>query len=683
MSTQQMRQKDLPGVPVNGGQFAGALALAESGISLADAWGSDPWAQESVAEPIDMPAAPAPLQIGSDSGLLCAQGRYVTGEKTPVLVTEHNADLVAGLTQDDIDNETETFRRARKIERDRIRDRVTVEEVTLPENPTAEEITRVAAAINEAFSDGICTLDTGSFSAPLPVLAQVYGTPDRAIVAVGEAVASRADGYAGGAAIGGAEATEKRWLERVAAAEAADKERHLREFLTRYPEISAEDALVHYYKSADFREVEDARDPQTRAALNDMAAAYKQALSDIRSMGGNIALHEESSKPGAKVVSSTADVWPSDWIKASNDCEVPLHIGSSINRAHYAHETQAEFKRRGQGTAIIRDVGEIQVDSGGRRSRAIKNGIGDSRLQRISLDGVHDNGVPKSRSTWYQGDRVSTYTSYEPLTQAEKAQMGFGPEENSVRVLEWEYRDVEQADKEYGRYMTNVLARAGFQAESDNYSTDNTNLMVAIAKRNGIKIQKHPLEGGDVHTDPDINDGKPILRKAKVRQNTTGKQSVSQIKLSNDAVARVPNQDPRYAPAVHEFGHRMEYLVPNLNVMARSWRDRRVTEAPNDDDREVRTIYRGTSEKGYRDSFVAHYIGRSYDDRANSPFHRQPKGSADNFVEATEVFSMGSDSVFAGRNGGLIGLSRDKDADHDMRHFILGLFATAGASRRQ
>lgn len=608
----------------------------------------EPGPEETVAPEPEIGPEPATdlPEIGSDSGF--------TYRGRPVEVTRFNRDILHMLDQDALDNNDDSALSAfRRAEEEAINNRVTAADVTLPDNPTPEDVRRVAEAVADAFTrpDGSIDPHNPWLAEPHPCLFDVYGTPDRALVAVGAAVANRADDIAEGHAEGGAEAVEASWLDRKEKANAAHE------------------SSGAAFKPAELLNIEYARDPQTRRALDDMSKAYREALGEIRDMGGSFDLHSESSKPGAAVVAATGQVWPADWIEASNSCPNKLHIGRGTRRAHYAHDTEEEFTKRGQGEAIIRDL-----QAGGRFTE-VTYGPGLKHLQRNV--GVDDHGKPVSSSRWFEGDRVSTYATYEPLTSSEKAQHGFDDSDNSYRVKEWEWRDVETADKEYDRYLRRNLTYRGVDVADDATIDD---LKAQVSWR-GIKVQKHPLEGGEIVTDPNFNNGEPFYRKPKVRQNPTGEEKVSQIRLSSDKVSKVPDQDDRYRPAVHEVGHRMEYLVPGLSEMTHSWRGRRVSESPTAEGRVLRPIYRGTREQGYTDEFVEHYMGKSYDDRASSPFYRHPTGVSPQFKGATEIFSMGAESVMAGSNGGLIGLSAKHRPDPDMRHFILGVFATAGLKR--
>lgn len=578
-----------------------------------DSWWQDPPTAAAEHQPSVPPASATAtslrnadprdvLPLGSDSGL-----RTVDGD--PILVTEHNRDLLVGLTQADIEGRTPAFAAALAEETRRLSSAIAPEDLTLPSDPGAEDIRRVAANVDAAFDD-ICPslAPDAALPGPQPVLAQIYGTPDRALVAIGQAVAAIADARASGPAHGGAQAVEQRWLERVGSRSAEHT-------------ASGQDC-----KSADHIALEAGRDPQTLTALRAMSEAYRSALSEIRPLGGHFALHPGSSPRIAKVVESTTTVWPTDWLAASNASEIPLHIGTSIKRAHYSHGATAEIKGLAQPTTDY-------------ARKAWRGG---------ALDGQNawEPEYDAKASAKHKGPgRV--YRFYRGLTDEELAKDGWDPKHSGRAVRETEWIVATDADfdswsRATGRSVEDL--RAGFEQVSD----------------------------------PDIDGGEPFWRKPHLRQTKVGTERVGQIQLSNDKVAADPTRDARYRPAVHELGHRMEYVVPNLNRMARAWRERRVAESPTEEGRALRPIYRGTRENGYSDHFVNHYMGRSYDHRRSVK-----RGVAHNFVEATEIFSMGSEALFAGSEGGLIGLSSTKEADPDMRAFVLGVFATAGMSRHR
>lgn len=112
--------------------------------------------------------------------------------------------------------------------------------------------------------------------------------------------------------------------------------------------------------------------------------------------------------------------------------------------------------------------------------------------------------------------------------------------------------------------------------------------------------------------------------------------------------------------ARHEFSHRIEGLNRRVSTACLEFRRRRTTN--EDGTREARSpIYGRRSEPGWRDGFVTHYVGRDYGPT----------------TDHSEVFSMGSESVWNGTHGSLEGDYPNTVADPEHRNLILGLYATA------
>lgn len=134
------------------------------------------------------------------------------------------------------------------------------------------------------------------------------------------------------------------------------------------------------------------------------------------------------------------------------------------------------------------------------------------------------------------------------------------------------------------------------------------------------------------------------------------------------------------ADALHEYGHRMEHLVPQVNDIAQVHLARRTTgdgerrdglvdlypkargrsgKAPESMQEFAQQERRGTREWGRPDNFVSPYMGKQ-------------NGSGDT---SSEVFTTGMEGTFAGAYGGLRGRGQYReDASH--RHLTLGLLGT-------
>jgi hypothetical protein len=115
-----------------------------------------------------------------------------------------------------------------------------------------------------------------------------------------------------------------------------------------------------------------------------------------------------------------------------------------------------------------------------------------------------------------------------------------------------------------------------------------------------------------------------------------------------------------HSTAIHEFAHRIEAshgaFIPQ---MEEEFLKRRTTDAETQTRQKLTTLYKGKKEYARTDNFVNPYMGKEYP----NPTHR-------------EVLSTGMEAVFGGNYGGLVGAG-DTNPDHDMKHFILGLLASA------
>lgn len=109
--------------------------------------------------------------------------------------------------------------------------------------------------------------------------------------------------------------------------------------------------------------------------------------------------------------------------------------------------------------------------------------------------------------------------------------------------------------------------------------------------------------------------------------------------------------------AVHEFAHRCEDANPHLKVLEERFLTRRTTSADGTREKLVRYGSGTPAEYVREDSFVNIYMGKQYDQ------------------DNREILSMGSESVFNGTNGGLLGIGTQRK-DPEMRAFILGLYAS-------
>lgn len=159
-----------------------------------------------------------------------------------------------------------------------------------------------------------------------------------------------------------------------------------------------------------------------------------------------------------------------------------------------------------------------------------------------------------------------------------------------------------------------------------------------------------------------------MSKKRWVRPVTTTKKRIKQLSIFNEEGAAEYGSQLRetssYGKAVayHEFGHRMEDVLPD-NILPRQQRaflNRRVPAAGSDKPYKNMVSINNTEELAWDGGFVTKYVGRSY-------FNE----------EHYEVFTTGVEALYGGNMGGLVGNSSSyyqKDSDH--RAFTLGVMAT-------
>lgn len=167
----------------------------------------------------------------------------------------------------------------------------------------------------------------------------IYGGPDLAVAAIGSAVADRAE------ILAGITVTEIRsdWGQRLEDAEAeyesaseAYKEDPSRDNgrYDRYDD--ARIALFH---------AKNGTDDTTKQDMRRLADGYLASLKEIRPMGGTLKLHPKSDKRAAAVLQEAAQLFPTDFINASNAGGLPLLAKDTAGRAHYAHGHSLKSKK--------------------------------------------------------------------------------------------------------------------------------------------------------------------------------------------------------------------------------------------------------------------------------------------------------------------------------------------------
>lgn len=168
----------------------------------------------------------------------------------------------------------------------------------------------------------------------------------------------------------------------------------------------------------------------------------------------------------------------------------------------------------------------------------------------------------------------------------------------------------------------------------------------------------------------DPENGEIYWRRRRMCEQIVATEDAAEILVGGRIESQAEGRSPNFATAVHEFGHRAEYSVGSVNALESAFLRRRTSTVSSKmfpgvmEEEDLVPVHPGGREMCRPDHFTNRYMGRSYDHGT------------------TEIMSMGMESVFAGTNGGLIGVAGGSE-DLEMRNFILGTLATAGGKRKR
>lgn len=144
--------------------------------------------------------------------------------------------------------------------------------------------------------------------------------------------------------------------------------------------------------------------------------------------------------------------------------------------------------------------------------------------------------------------------------------------------------------------------------------------------------------------------------------------------------------EPGVSTAIHEYGHRAERVRPRVNDLMHAFIARRTTDPESGQRHGLEALAwsdgaRALEKKGSvpEDHYDWNQLPRGLG--SNSCEFTRSDGFADRYIgkqtsdESSEAFTMGMESLFAGRNGGLVGDGGHR-ADHEHRDLLLGTLAT-------
>lgn len=414
------------------------------------------------------------------------------------------------------------------------------------------------------------------------------GGIDHACIAVGEMVTARAETLAG---ITAGEIASG-WGERVEAAE-AEYAAAQQEWLDGDQPGGPWRGARRGNAAAELNLVKDGRDPATMEDMRRMADGYLAALSEVRPMGGDLALHAKSSPGAVEHFRDAAAFYPTDWIESSNAYN-PLLATLTTKRAHYADrftlEETAKTDRKIKWSPFPDDADQEPHPDPHRAWKP--TGKTEKRLD--SLARLVE--VPTYESTIYEVKYP--WSKFTPTR------------DGSPRGTGWEQWE-------------------------------------------------HP-ESGELH-----------WRRPQKETAAVAAESVSNILVGGRSAAYVEGRSPFAATAIHELAHRFEKSVAGITTLEARHGFTRTNIVPvrgqagEFTQQKLEPIRPRSKEKCRPDHYADRYMGREY---ANSSH--------------TEFLSVAMESMFAGTNGGLLGVGRS-GSDRESRDMALGILATASGSRKQ
>lgn len=213
--------------------------------------------------------------------------------------------------------------------------------------------------------------------------------------------------------------------------------------------------------------------------------------------------------------------------------------------------------------------------------------------------------------------------------------------------------------KRYGR-STNRFYEYRPLTEEEQRANPHAAATHMVTKYEVCYVDNPVSKGWEWWTNPADPD-EAMWRRPLTRMVTVSEEEVPEV-TTNLVQQSVEGRPDGFAVAVHELAHRFEVAVDGLSSLEDEFLRRRTTDERGNREKLVR-LYSGSREYAYPDSFPVTYMGKVY-----------RHGSY-------EIMSMGTQSLFGGDFGGLVGAGAYA-ADPECRAFVLGAMAALPGARR-
>ena len=344
-----------------------------------------------------------------------------------------------------------------------------------------------------------------------------------------------------------------------------------------------------------------------------LASAYQQVISGIRPIGGEVKFEDnDSDKDFIGVMKDTvAAHYPSEWLQKHNDEIEPVKFLVSDNRPHYAPVAFSETVdgiEKYKPTATTLTVNPTFAQK-------LNPLFNDSNINFVKATGkaYGIDGNTNVNIFHFSGDEEEAYD-----------------ERFDGNFEDWKKQSSEPLEYKVAILDPKIFARLDSpKTEEEGYDQ--------LMKTRWVR---------------------KVVTTKKIEKRLTGFLPMSDEEKKNK---KIVNPDYHEAVAYHEFGHRMEEILPNkiLPRQEKAFLKRRTNKTEENFHNNLINITLGLQEYAHEGGFVDKYVGRDYFTNNNY-----------------EVFTTGIESLYSGSYGGLVGNGITTKPDPDHRNFILGILAT-------
>lgn len=351
--------------------------------------------------------------------------------------------------------------------------------------------------------------------------------------------------------------------------------------------------------------------------------------------------------------------WADDF-RARHGGRVPN--GDDYQAARQAHDA-ARFAEAAHHEELVRQAGRVVAEEVDRRLAAVVIDTAAQDAVRAELEAAERTYTEARAAMRRMGGGIGRPRGLSPDDAARYNELADQSNAAVLRIRELR-PELDRLEAETGNVAGRITNEVLGEVQEQGPGTLRHRYASGSVKAKGVTPLEDALEvmprrwiDASVRHSEDVN---PLYvgniqrghyRNTDYRRVGGRQERISRLNVSGDRPAEM------LRVAQHEFGHRVEHVVPEVRRLEHAFYRRRTADAASPTGQEARTWLGsgyGRDEVARADKFVKHYMGKDYGNKPESFY---------------ELLSMGLEAVFRGQYGGLA-------ADADMREFILGLLVS-------